>query len=76
MDKKILEALNEQMREEINSAYLYLAMSSDMKFKNRTKTSSSPCRPARPRKPGSGAVWENLIARKCTGVNLPDLPRS
>ena len=34
MDKKTLEALNEQMREELNSAYLYLAMASDMKFKN------------------------------------------
>jgi len=34
MDKTTLDALNEQMREEINSAYLYLAMSSDMKFKN------------------------------------------
>ncbi len=33
MDQKTLDALNEQMREEINSAYLYLAMSSDMKFK-------------------------------------------
>ena len=33
MDEKTLDALNEQMREEINSAYLYLAMSSDMKFK-------------------------------------------
>ena len=33
MDEKIIDALNEQMREEINSAYLYLAMSSDMKFK-------------------------------------------
>jgi len=33
MDEKMLGALNEQMREEINSAYLYLAMSSDMKYK-------------------------------------------
>lgn len=33
MNKKILDAFNEQMREEIFSAYLYLAMSSDMKFK-------------------------------------------
>jgi ferritin len=40
MDKKILDALNEQLREEINSAYLYLAMSSDMKFKNMNGTSN------------------------------------
>ncbi len=40
MDKKILDALNEQMREELNSAYLYLAMSSDMKFKNLNGTST------------------------------------
>ncbi len=40
MDKKTLDALNEQMREEINSAYLYLAMSSDMKFKNMRGTST------------------------------------
>ena len=35
MEKTLLDALNEQMREEINSAYLYMAMASDMKFKNR-----------------------------------------
>ena len=34
MDQKLLDALNEQLREEINSAYLYMAMSSDMKVKN------------------------------------------
>jgi len=33
MDEKMLDAFNEQMKEEIYSAYLYLAMSSDMKFK-------------------------------------------
>jgi ferritin len=40
MDKKTQEALNEQMREELNSAYLYLAMSSDMKAKNLNGTSA------------------------------------
>ncbi len=40
MDKKMLDAFNEQMREEINSAYLYLAMSSDMKIKGLTGAAS------------------------------------
>ncbi|MBN1685515.1 MAG: ferritin [Spirochaetales bacterium] len=40
MDKKTLDALNEQMREEIASAYLYLAMSSDMKFKGLNGSAS------------------------------------
>jgi ferritin len=34
MDKKLIDALNKQLWEEVNSAYLYMAMSSDMKFKN------------------------------------------
>ncbi len=34
MDKKLLDSLNKQLWEEVNSAYLYMAMSSDMKFKN------------------------------------------
>lgn len=40
MDKKMLDAMNEQLREEINSAYLYLAMSSDMKAKNYNGTAN------------------------------------
>ncbi|MBT3273664.1 MAG: ferritin [Spirochaetales bacterium] len=34
MDKRLLDALNTQLYEEMNSAYLYLSMSSDMKVKN------------------------------------------
>ena len=34
MDKNLVDALNEQLREEINSAYLYVAMAADMEAKN------------------------------------------
>lgn len=40
MEKALLDALNEQLREEINSAYLYMAMASDMKFKNWNGTAN------------------------------------
>ena len=34
MDKNLVTALNVQLKEEINSAYLYLAMAADMEAKN------------------------------------------
>jgi ferritin len=34
MDKKMLDALNDQMREEISSAYIYFAIAADMESQN------------------------------------------